>query len=366
MALQLSAPAGATPALSKTGATLPQTRSSAAAPATPAAVSTIGPRAAAVAANPATARDPLLEGAAPASGTPAREPGAQQRLGQLQQGMAYVEQLRQALQTLKNGLGQALARPQADSSAALAQQLGKVQTLWQARGEQAAGVLDGQLQPVQAGAQAQQRFTLRGLDIAALSGGSSETLRLSLPGQTQGLSVPLDGRGLQRQLNTLRQALAPTGVTVDSRGGELSLSVAESRWPALRDGLSIRGEGKRFPSGQPVRAALQPQADAMAPAQWKLGDAAAQRDSLRKLLQAQQDLAPAAAQLQGELAQAQAGSSDAAAASPQDVAAIHNFAADFATSEDGAPLNYERLAALSPALAGLHRRRVEQLLQAPA
>lgn len=359
MALQLAQAPGATTALSKTNAALPQTRATATPATTPVALRGIGD--AATTRSVDSASDPLLNGSAAGASTAAREPGAQQRLGQLQQGIAYAEQLRGALQSLKNGLGQALARPQVDSSAALRQQLDQVQTLWQSRSEQAGGTLDAQLQLVPAGAQAQQRFALRGLDMAALSGGSSETLRLSLPGQTQAVSVQLDGRGLQRQLNSLRQALAPTGVSVDTRSGKLSLSVAESKWPALRDGLSIRGEGKRFPSGQPVRAGLQAEADAMAPAQWKLGDAASQRDSLKKLLQAQQDLAPAEAQLREQLDTAAAAVTHDDDAATQ--ASVSAFAAQFAEGDQDAALNYERLASLGPALAGMHRRRVEQLLQ---
>jgi len=317
---------------------------------------------------PVPAQDPTPVFAAE-QGSPYREPGLQQRLGQLQQGVAYAEQLGQALQGLKGALSQALVRQQGQPDAALQDRLETVRRLWQARGEQGGGLLDAQLQPVADGEAARQRFRLRGLDLAALAQGGAETLRLSLPGQPRSIAVPLDGQGLQRQLQSLQRALAPTDLRVETQGGELQFSAPESQWPALRDGFSIRGDGKRFPSGQMVRAPLDPQAEALSPAQWQLEGSDAQRRALAQVLGAQERLAQARQRLSQRLAEAAsapepARDAVAAAGEAETRQAVHDFAAAFAASTDAAqaPLDYEQLSALVPALLGLHRRQVQQLL----
>lgn len=293
--------------------------------------------------------------------SPYREPGLQQRLGQLQQGVAYAEQLGQALQGLKTALSQSLVRQQAQPDAALQGRLEQVKQLWQARGELGGGQLDSQLQTVDAGEAARQRFRIRGLDLAALSSGGAETLRLGLPGQTRSIAVPLDGQGLQRGLQSLQRALAPTDLRVETAGGELAFSAPESQWPALRDGLSMRGDGKRFPSGQMVRVALDPQGEALKPATLQLDGIDAQRRSLAQVLSAQERLGQARQRLAQSLAEASSqqpvGEGEAAQAR-----AVHAFARGFAAGAEEAPLDYEQLSALVPALLGLHRRQVQQLL----
>lgn len=291
-----------------------------------------------------------------------REPGLQQRVGELQQGLAYAERLGQALQGLKNGLSKALVRQQAQPGAALEQQLATVQQLWQARAKDGAGQLDAQLQTVAEGEPALQRFRLRGLDLETLAQGGNETLRLSLPGQARNIHVTLDGQGLQQQLQQLRGALAPTALKVETGGGQLQFSVAEAQWPALRDGLSLKGDGKRFPSGQMVRALLEPQADAIVPAAWRLEGTEAQRNSLIQVLDAQEQLGQARRQLGASLAAASGNTAANAAEAASAAPAVQRFAADFAARGEGAPLDYGQLSALTPALLGLHRSQVQQLL----
>lgn len=291
-------------------------------------------------------------------GSALREPGLQQRLGALQQGQAYLDQLGEALQGLKSGLSQALARPQSAGQAGLQAQLEAVQQLWRARADAAGGALDARLQTPAEGEATRQRFRLRGLDLNTLASDGSETLRLSLPGQPRPVIVALDGRGLQPGLQSLQRALAPTGLRVETGGGELQFSVEESAWPALRDGLGIKGDGKRFPSGQTVRATLDPAADALAPAAWKLDGAEAQRRSLVQVLDAQARLSRARQALDQRLGAAETLGRDDGG----DAAALHRFAAEFARAPTAVPLDYARLSALAPAVQGLHRGQVQQLL----
>jgi hypothetical protein len=298
---------------------------------------------------------PARTAAARPAASPFREPGLQQRLGELQQGLAYAQRLAQDLQGLKSGLSRALV--QGRTQAELQTQLEAVQQTWQARAGESGGQLDARLRPVADGDTARPRFRLRGLDMQALAAPGAETLRLSLPGQPRSIAVPLDGQGLQRGLQSLHKALAPTGLRVETSDGELQFSVAEAQWPALRDGLSLRGDGKRFPSGQMLRVLLDPQADAMAPADWQIDGPQAQRRSLAQVVAAQQQVGAAQQALGRQLADASA--PPPAVDDGQEIAA---FAARFATGASAGLIDFGRLSELAPALLGLHRQQVQQLL----
>ncbi|MDH0867906.1 hypothetical protein [Mitsuaria sp. GD03876] len=292
----------------------------------------------------------------------AREPGAQLRLGKLQQGLDYLDRLAAAMQQLKGGLSETLAR-QAPVSAALGAQVEQLRQTWSQRTRDAGGRVDGELQAAPEDGAARQRFKLRGLDLAVLQQGGKETLRLQLPGQPQDggtsakpmtIAVTLDGEGTQQQLQALTKALSPAGLTVQAQGTEIVFSVAESQWPALRDGLTLRGEGKRFPSGQPVRALLEPSPDALQPQRWDVQEAAGQRQALGQLLQAQPKVAQARARLHGQL--------EAAAPPSASMAPAQAEALAGALSGTLSGAEYSDVGALLPALRGMHRQRVRQLL----
>lgn len=302
---------------------------------------------------------PLRGDAAPVS----REPGLQGQVGRLQQGLEYLDRLASAMQQLKGGLSATLAR-QAEPTAALNGQVDQLRQLWSQRSREAAGRVDGDLQAAPQDGAARQRFKLRGLDLSVLEQGGRETLRLQLPGQSPenggngkpvALSVTLNGEGTQQQLQALTKALSPAGLTVQTQGQEIVFSVAESQWPALRDGMTLRGEGKRFPSGQPVRALLDAAPEAMQPQRWDLKDASGQRQALGQLLQAQPKVAQARERLSEQLGAA--ASRAASGLAPEQAGAL---ADTLASSLSGA--EYTDVGALLPALRGMHRDRVRQLL----
>jgi exonuclease VII small subunit len=298
---------------------------------------------------------PALEGAE-------RARDLQPRVGQLQQGLAYTQQLGAALQQLRNGLGAVLAQDQPTVPASLEQQLETVTRLWQSRPGASAGQIDGQLEAVAPDAQAQQVFRLRGLDSRALASSAPEILQLSLPGKGRTAVIELNGGGLAVHVAALRRGLAALGIQLQGVDrGEVTLSVAESDWPALRDGLVLRGDGKRYPNGELVRAPLEAQPDAMAPLQWQIRDMAAQRRSLALVLDAQTKLALAQGRLSGALTQA---AEQLAPPDPQRGAAVRSFVDSFAERAQSDPddLDYATLAELAPALRGLHRGAVSQLL----
>ncbi|MFT7723749.1 MAG: hypothetical protein QM788_13125 [Roseateles sp.] len=295
-----------------------------------------------------------------AAGQAAREPGAQQRVGALQQGLAYAQQLDAALQQLKSGLSLTLARQLPASALDLQARVDGVARLWQAREAEAGGRIDARLQAVPESREPQREFSLRGLDGNSLAAAGAETLRLTLPGQGRALSIHLDGRGRDSHLRAVAQGLAGLGVQTRAQAdGGVLLAVSESRWPMLRDGLQLRGDGRRFPSGQPVRAMLDARPDALQPARWQVDDAEAQRTSLAGVVQAQQQLGLARQALGQRL---EAAAAAAPAPDAAEAASAARLAAHFAEAGQGAPLDYEQLSALLPAVSGVHRARVDQLL----
>lgn len=292
---------------------------------------------------------------------PSREPGLQQQLGRLQQGLDYLDRLAQTLQGLKSTLSRSLAQGQ--PSVALPLQVGQLRQLWQQRSEQSAGRVDSQLQASPSDQPARQRFKLRGLDLSVLERGGPETLRLQVPGRasSQGgaltLSVTLDGEGTQDQLQTLARALAPAGLSVDAQGQELVFSVVESQWPALRDGLMVKGDGRRFPSGQPVRARLEATPDLLQPQQWNVADAVGQRQALGQVLQAQPRLAQAREVLGEQLREVQEQAQPASGLAAGEAEALAGALQTRFQQGD-----YAAQQALTSAVRGLHKQRVRQLL----
>lgn len=318
-------------------------------------------RAVAPAPAPNAATQPLR---AAVPGAAAREPGAQQRLGALQQGLAYAQRLDASLQQLKSGLSLTLARHLPASALDLQARVDGIGALWQAREAEAAGQIDARLQAVPEGRQPQREFSLRGLDGNSLAASGAETLRLTLPGQGRALSIHLDGQGRDSHLRAVALGLAGLGVQTRAQAdGGVVLAVAEARWPALRDGLQLRGDGRRFPGGQPVRAALDARPDAMQPAGWRVDGPEAQRASLARVLQAQQQLGVTRQALGQRL---QAAAAAAPAPDAAEAAAMARLARDFSEAGQGAPLDYEQLCDLLPAVAGVHRARVDQLLTSGA
>lgn len=318
-----------------------------------------------------------------------RQSGQQQRVGRLQQGLDYLDRLASSVQQVKSGLSDTLAR-RTSPSESLNQQVEQLRQLWAQRPDAAAGRVDAQLQAADSpDTSARQRFKLRGLDLTVLQQPGRETLRLQLPGQAvpQGegtsakpvqLAVTLQGEGTQEQLQVLAKALAPAGLELMVQGQDLIFQMAEAQWPALRDGLTVRGDGKRFPSGQPVRAMLEPAPEALQPQRWNLQDVKGQREALGQLLQAEPRLALARQRLGQQLGQqigqpigqqlgqpmGQPISQQPGLQAGQPVLTNAEEAKDLVgdITSTMQSLDFQALGALLPAVQGLHRQRVQQLL----
>lgn len=168
--------------------------------------------------------------------------------------------------------------------------------------------------------------------------------------------MPVEGAAPAAAVSVLRQALAPAGLHVQQDGADLWFSVDESRWPSVRDNLSVQGDGRRFPGGQPVRPVLEPQPSAIDVADWKLGSTAEQRQTLRSVVQAQAMVD----QAQQRLAEGRKKLVDSESAPALDWIQAKQTAAHVQAQLQGA--DFVQLAAVVPALRGLHSVRVRQLL----
>ncbi|GAA0759014.1 hypothetical protein LRH25_01905 [Ideonella azotifigens] len=290
-------------------------------------------------------------------------PGQQQQVAATQQTADYLGRLGQALGEFKQGLSQAIALKLPASSTLLAQR-DQIGQLWQQRSSATAGTLDAQGQRTEPGA-ARQNFQMRGLDQASLTSPARETLSLNVPGQRQAITVvlgnasgqPADPDSALRQLN---EALAPADLkaTLNSEDGSVQLSVPEAQWPAVRDGLSLRGGGQRFPAGQPTRPRLEAQPEAMQPARWQLGDATSQRETLHAVLGAERLVRERSHETRSELAELQAAADTSSAES---LAAAQDRAQATADKLAAAPA-YASWRELLPAVHALQRDRVDKLL----
>ncbi len=287
---------------------------------------------------------------------PFMEPGLQQQVAASQQAQAWVGDMDQQLQRLKTSLAASLASGSTDADGAAAAALQQARTVWGQRSERAAGRIDGQLRLPERGSGARQDFTLRGLDLAALGQEGPETLSFAAPGSPAAINVAIDpDQTAEANAQRLDQALAPAGLRVSVAAGRLQWSTEESRWPALRDGLTVKGEGKRFPSGQRVRVRLDAQPDAVDPKAWRLDGAQARRQTLAQVIDAQRQLRDAGQALQRNSTPV-----------PEPTGTAGQGQVLLTAAEDFRALAaqpvYETFAELAPALRRIGREQVRALL----
>lgn len=288
------------------------------------------------------------------------DPQLSDQLSNGQQTLAYLDELESRLQQLKAELSTKLAANQAGDDPQLEAKLQEFAKLWQERNTASGGSLDGRLS-YSATMPARQRFKIQGLDGKALQSGGKENLAFSIGGVGQRLMVvgvdpQLSEAALAQRFN---RALAPADIRVaqDEDGG-LSFSVPESMWPTVRDTLTVKGGGTRFPSGQPVRVRSDAEPEAIRPKGWRTGNLDLLRRTLQEVLdaigrirQARDALTRALADARGQLSEPP---------SPAD----QEWAASFATDFDAlaAQPSYQVYSAIAPALGSITRDRVLSLL----
>lgn len=314
-----------------------------------------------------TSRDPAPAAAALApvhAGLRGLDAQRNQRVAGAQQAVAYLERLAPRLRNLQTDLGRAAAG-QLVPAERLESQRARIEQLWNERAASAGSALDPQL-GYSAGQPATRSFTVRGLDRPPQAR-ETLTLALGLPSSARpGVRVALDPDAApQAQAQAFDQALLPLGLraVADAAGG-LRFTVPESRWPQVRDGLAVQGEGKQFAAGRLHRVAADPQPDALTPRQWVLQDDAGARQALQQIGTALNRAETARDGARAVLAEDSAALAGEAPA--QDAAWAGRFGAEFAASlrGEGRPRDggYGMQAALGAALWGLGRQRVERLL----
>ena len=295
-------------------------------------------------------------GSAAASTAPARTsrrsaahgPDLQTGVAQAQQALDYLARIASQLEALKADLSTRLAGRGAASRQleARARQLGD--TLEARRSEGGAG-LDAELS-FNGDRVAQQRFRIDGLDIASLQATGPQTLGFSVgsiggPQLAATFEPGMTGEEIARRLD---RTLAPVGIRAGlDTERTLVFTTPEATFDGVKDAIAVTGRGRVDTVALPA---------SLAPREWELGNPDALRQGLRDVVQAlarvrrSQDAAT--------LALSAAMARTAQPELPQAELAL--LAADFsgtATSHD-----YQSLLAITSALVGVSRERVQALL----
>jgi len=197
---------------------------------------------------------------------------------------------------------------------------------------------------------AQQRFRIDGLDLASLREGGAQTLGFSV-GSVGGpqLAATFERGMLDDEIaRRLDRTLAPVGIRAALDDGRaLVFSTSEARFDGIKDAIAVTGRGRV--DTVPLPASLAPQ-------EWQLGNPDALRQGLRDVVQAlarvrrSQD----AATLALSVAMARTTQPDVPHV---ELAMLADDFSATATSHD-----YQSLLAITSALVGVSRDRVQALL----
>ncbi|KQP37157.1 hypothetical protein [Pseudorhodoferax sp. Leaf274] len=287
------------------------------------------------------------------------------RVAGAQQALDYLDRLAPRLRNLQTDLGRAAAG-QPVPAERLESQRTRLDQLWTERSTAAGTALDPQLH-YSADQPARRSFTVRGLDQPPQAR-ETLTLAVGLPSAARpGVRVLLDPEATpQARADGFAQALAPLGLQAEAdAAGGLRFSVAEPRWPQVRDGLALQGEGRQFAAGRLHRVAADPQPDVLTPRQWSLQDEGGARQALQQVGTALQRTEAARDGVRAVLDDDRAALAGAGPARDADWAARFGdaFAAQL-RGETATRGGYGMQASLGAALWGLGRQRVERLLDA--
>ncbi|EZP36005.1 hypothetical protein [Janthinobacterium lividum] len=283
----------------------------------------------------------------------------QGEISNAQQTLDYLERSSSQLQALKSELAAKLAARQGREGQVEAR-VRQFSNTWRQRASASGGTLDAQLGYTSPQA-AQQNFSIRGLTMASLQEGPQEVLAFSVGGANQALrSVNIEpGLSANEIVSRFDRALMPSGIGVKlGENGELVFSTSEAAWANVRDSLSVRGSGIRYPTGQMSRVRTDAEPAAIAPEEWNTGDVEALRATLQQVVQALAQLQAARSSVSLALAQA---TGRVARAQPVQVNVSMDTLAENFTQKASEP-GYESLLAISSALVGISRERVVALL----
>jgi hypothetical protein len=295
--------------------------------------------------------------------------GLNTRVSGAQQALDYLDRLASELSELRSAIRKApaAAEESARSREALDLRVRRFSELWSRRPEASAGTLDASLQ-FHADGVARQTFRVRGLELGTLRSGNPEIISFAVagPGALNVASVAVEP-GLPSEAIVRRLDRALTGIGIRASAGsqgELRLSVPESEWPRVRDTLSVRGEGQRFPTGRFSHVRAIADSPVLRPEEWRTHDAAALRATREQVFVAEgvvrqarkvveQDLAAA-----GNALESASGEREARAREAQSLSEQIGVALDTAAKGN----DFGALAAALPAVNGISREKVATLL----
>ncbi|MCC2971738.1 hypothetical protein [Massilia sp. IC2-476] len=272
----------------------------------------------------------------------------QGNVARAQQALDYLERVASQLEALKADLS-AKITGRADPARqieARSQQLGN---LLEARRKQSGGGVDAQLD-FSDGQPAQTRFRIRGFDMAALQSGGQQTYAFSVGsnGGPQLTATIEPGMTPEEIAARLDRTLSPVKVRVSlDKDQQLVFSAPEAEWVGMKDAIAISGRGRVDTVEEPA---------SLAPEQWNIGNPDALRQSLREVLQALARVRRAQDAASSALSAAMADTAQQAIPEVE----LQAIAGDFAAT--AASHDYQSLLAITSALVGVSRDRVQALL----
>ena len=272
----------------------------------------------------------------------------QGNVARAQQALDYLERVASQLEALKADLSAKISG-RGDPARQIEARSQQLANALEMRRRQAGGGVDAQLN-FSDGEAATTRFRIRGFDVASLQSAGQQTYAFSV-GSAGGpqLSATIEpGMTPEEIAARLDRTLSPVKVRVSlDRQQQLVFSAPESEWAGMKDAIAISGRGR-------VDVAEEP--SGLAPEQWDAGNPDALRQSLREVVQAlarvRRSQEAASAALSAAMARTEATDTPEA-----ELAAISGDFAATAASHD-----YQSLLAITSALVGVSRERVQALL----
>jgi hypothetical protein len=265
-----------------------------------------------------------------------------------QQALDYLARVASQLEALKADLSAKISG-RGDPARQIEARSQQLATALESRRKQAGGGVDAQLD-FSDGQPAMTRFRIRGFDLAALQSAGQQTYAFSV-GNAGGpqLSATIEpGMTPEEIAVRLDRTLSPVKVRVSlDRQQQLVFSAPESEWVGIKDAIAISGRGRVDVAEDPA---------GLAPEQWNVGNPDALRQSLREVVQAlarvRRSQEAASAALSAAMARV-----EQPAIPEAELAAISGDFAATAASHD-----YQSLLAITSALVGVSRERVQALL----
>jgi len=272
----------------------------------------------------------------------------QGNVARAQQALDYLERVASQLEALKADLSAKISG-RGDPVRQIEARSQQLASALEARRKQGGGGIDAQL-AFSDGQPAMTRFRIRGFDIASLQSAGQQTYAFSVgsAGGPQLTATIEPGMTPEEIAARLDRTLSPVKVRVSlDKQQQLVFSAPESEWDGIKDAIAISGRGRvdvmEDPSG-------------LAPEQWNVGNPDALRQSLREVVQAlarvRRSQEAASAALSAAMAQTRQ--------SPPPEAELAAISGDFAAT--AASHDYQSLLAITSALVGVSRERVQALL----